>query len=275
MISRLTCRYLVDILLIGKIKVLTSILCFIFLCEHVSLFSCADKVNCSQGSQLYQMSREQLREVCGVSDGIRLFSQLQKDKSKVCRFTVEALHLYLWKLWAVSLPASVWNSCSVYIGVHSSRGLGGSRSLEKVPLRVEPECLLEEGTEWVVGHSTEMVDSSPSTESMDFWAATPWTESVDFSLQRMSLVYVRYLATCMAHGHTAPLPDAIFFWGGAHFSRTLARLYEYSYLGPVLIWILISLTTQIVFVTLRKKKVMKYPFPVLSPNLNSNYNTKS
>ena len=37
-------------------------------------------------------------------------------------------------------------------------------------------------TEWLVGCSTEMVDSSPSTESMDSWAAAPWTESVDFSL---------------------------------------------------------------------------------------------
>ena len=111
------------------------------------------------------------------------------------------------------MPASVWNSCSVYIGVHSSRGLGGPRSLEKVPLRVEPERPLEEGTEWVVGRSTETVDSSPSTESMDFWAAAPWTESVDFSSQRMSLVYVQYLATCMAHGHTAPLPDTIFLGG--------------------------------------------------------------
>ena len=69
------------------------------------------------------------------------------------------------------------------IGVHSCRELGwGRRSLEKVPLRVEPERPLDEGTEWVVGHSTEMVDSSPSTESMDSWAAAPWTESVDFSL---------------------------------------------------------------------------------------------
>ena len=66
--------------------------------------------------------------------------------------------------------------------MYSSRGLGGGRSLEKVPLRVEPECLLDEGTEWVVGRSTETVDSSPSTESMDSWAAAPWTESVDFSL---------------------------------------------------------------------------------------------
>ena len=75
----------------------------------------------------------------------------------------------------------------VPIGVHSSRGLGGEgrRSLEKVPLRVEPErpltiisCpdyfspsaknavwkrdYLEEGTDWVVGHLTETVDPSPS-----------------------------------------------------------------------------------------------------------------
>jgi len=70
-------------------------------------------------------------------------------------------------------------------------GWGGGRMLEKVPLRVEPERSLDEGTEWVVGRSTETVDSSPSTESMDSLAAAPWTESVDFSLswviQRMSL----------------------------------------------------------------------------------------
>ena len=38
------------------------------------------------------------------------------------------------------------------------------------PLRVEPEHPLDEGTEWVVGRSTESVDSwavAPSTESMD------------------------------------------------------------------------------------------------------------
>ena len=68
------------------------------------------------------------------------------------------------------------------IGVHSSRGLRERRLLGKVPLRVEPERPLDEGTEWVVGHPTEMVDSSPSTESMDSWAAVPWTESVDFCL---------------------------------------------------------------------------------------------
>ena len=93
----------------------------------------------------------------------------------------------------------------VHIGVHSSRGLGGRRSLEKVPLRVEPErplmiisCpdyfspraknvvwkrdYLDEGTDWVVGRLTEMVDPSPSIESLDSSAAAPGTELVDFSL---------------------------------------------------------------------------------------------
>ena len=60
----------------------------------------------------------------------------------------------------------------------------------KIPLRIEPERPLDEGTEWVVGRSTETVDSSPSTESMDSWAAAPWTEQWTFlylELQRMSL----------------------------------------------------------------------------------------
>ena len=47
---------------------------------------------------------------------------------------------------------------------------------------MESEHPLDDWTEWVVGCSTETVDSSPSTESMDSWAAAPWTESVDFSL---------------------------------------------------------------------------------------------
>ena len=75
--------------------------------------------------------------------------------------------------------------------------------MEKVPLRVEPErplmiilCpaadyfspsgknvvwkrdYLDEGTDWVAGHLTETVDPSPSIESMDSWAAAPWTELV-------------------------------------------------------------------------------------------------
>ena len=70
---------------------------------------------------------------------------------------------------------------SLHIGMYSSRGLGRRRSLGKVPLTVEPERLFDEGIEWVVGRSTETVDSSPSPESVDSWAATPSTESVDFS----------------------------------------------------------------------------------------------
>ena len=75
-----------------------------------------------------------------------------------------------------------------------------------------------------------------------------------------------------------PRPDArgdrrsrprFLFW--AQFSRKL-KVYEYSYLGPVL-YMNIHITHDTkVFVTLREKKAMKYPFPVPSPNLN--YNTK-
>ena len=69
---------------------------------------------------------------------------------------------------------------------------------------------------------------------------------------------------------------AIFFFG-AQFSRKLARLYEYSYLGPVLYTNIHIAHDTKVFVTLRekKKKAMKYPFPVPSPNPNPNCNTKS
>ena len=41
-------------------------------------------------------------------------------------------------------------------------GWGAGKIVGKVPLRVEPERLLDEGTEWVVCCSTETVDSSPS-----------------------------------------------------------------------------------------------------------------
>ena len=60
----------------------------------------------------------------------------------------------------------------------------------KVPIRVEPEHPVDEGTERVVGRSTKTVDSSPSTESMDSWAAAPWTEQWTFlylELQKISL----------------------------------------------------------------------------------------
>ena len=71
-------------------------------------------------------------------------------------------------------------------------------------------------------------------------------------------------------GGPSPRQAAIFyFW--AQFSRKLVGLYEYSYLGPVLIMNIHIAHDTKVFVTLRererKKKAMKYPFPVPSPNL--------
>ncbi len=45
--------------------------------------SCADSLEGYTGSQLYQLSREKLRELCGFSEGVRLFSQLQRDKKQV------------------------------------------------------------------------------------------------------------------------------------------------------------------------------------------------
>lgn len=43
---------------------------------------CAEKLteHVKEGSQLYCMDRETLREMFGSSDGVRLYSQLQKDK---------------------------------------------------------------------------------------------------------------------------------------------------------------------------------------------------
>ena len=75
-------------------------------------------------------------------------------------------------VYMTSRPACDWVYISLvpslFIGVHSCRWLGWRRSSEKVPLRVESERPLDEGTEWVVGCSTETGESSPSTESMLF-----------------------------------------------------------------------------------------------------------
>ena len=69
----------------------------------------------------------------------------------------------------------------VTIGVHSSRGLRG-RNMHKIYeplLRVEAECLLDEGTEWVVGHLTWtprlLLLQLNESKSMDSWAAAPST----------------------------------------------------------------------------------------------------
>ena len=70
--------------------------------------------------------------------------------------------------------------------MHSCRALGGGGGEDRCKKYHSEQnlnvCRLDEGTEWVVGCSTETVDSSPSTESMDSWATAPSTESVDFSL---------------------------------------------------------------------------------------------
>ena len=50
---------------------------------HTTACSSADKVNVTSGEDLYRMDRDELRNVCGVGDGVRLFSQLQKDKAQV------------------------------------------------------------------------------------------------------------------------------------------------------------------------------------------------
>ena len=68
----------------------------------------------------------------------------------------------------------LWNLALVCTAVE---GGGGEVCWKKVEL----ECPLDEETEWVVGCSTETVDSSPSTESMDSWTVVPWTESVESS----------------------------------------------------------------------------------------------
>lgn len=44
--------------------------------------SCAERVACKKGEEMYSKSRDQLREMLGGNDGIRLYSQLQADKSR-------------------------------------------------------------------------------------------------------------------------------------------------------------------------------------------------
>ena len=46
--------------------------------------NCTEKLSVSinEGSQLYSMDKEAMREMFGSSDGVRLYSQLQRDKSQ-------------------------------------------------------------------------------------------------------------------------------------------------------------------------------------------------
>ena len=45
--------------------------------------SAANKVRCVKGEQMYKLTRDELKETFGANNGIRLFSQLQKDKDRV------------------------------------------------------------------------------------------------------------------------------------------------------------------------------------------------
>ena len=55
-------------------------------------------------------------------------------------------------------------------------------------------------------------------------------------------------------GNARVCPGAIFFFFWAQFSRKLARLHEYSYLGPVLYMNIHIAHDTKVFATLREKK---------------------
>ncbi len=46
--------------------------------------SCVGKIEVNSGEELYKMSRDELRDCCGVMEGIRLYSLLQRDRKEVC-----------------------------------------------------------------------------------------------------------------------------------------------------------------------------------------------
>ena len=47
------------------------------------MISCIGKIKVKTGEELYKMSRDDLRENCGMMEGIRLFSLLQRDRKEV------------------------------------------------------------------------------------------------------------------------------------------------------------------------------------------------
>ena len=49
--------------------------------SHV--YSVADNVRCVIGEQVYKLSRDEVKEMVGANIGIRLFSQLQRDRARV------------------------------------------------------------------------------------------------------------------------------------------------------------------------------------------------
>ena len=80
------------------------------------------------------------------------------------------------------------HSCLLGIGVHSCRGLVGAMIVGKSATQSRTRTSAW-WRDWVGCWSFNW-NNRPSTESMDSWAAVPWTDSVDFSLcielQRMS-----------------------------------------------------------------------------------------
>ena len=107
--------------------------------------------------------------------------------------------------------------------MHSSRGLGGGDDRWENTLRIEPECPLDEGTEWVVGRSTETVDSSPSTHQWTpgllFLQLNSKLLSI-FSYKECPYIHVLvYVASRMAHGRVNHIsiawhPPSRTVWGG-------------------------------------------------------------
>ena len=67
----------------GLWRVSDKCVTIICLSQHVLCGSIVEKVTCKSGEELYHQSRDQLRDMLGNS-GVRLYSQLQKDKLRVC-----------------------------------------------------------------------------------------------------------------------------------------------------------------------------------------------
>ena len=62
-------------------SIVTCLIFVEFTCDKIR--RAADKVRCVIGEQMYKLSRDELKETFGANNGIRLFSQLQKDKERV------------------------------------------------------------------------------------------------------------------------------------------------------------------------------------------------
>ena len=62
---------------------------------HSSMYSLRGILTADSGEELYKMDRDELREVCGIKDGIRIFSHLQRDRAQVkIDLCCDTYHLY-------------------------------------------------------------------------------------------------------------------------------------------------------------------------------------